>query len=103
MDTATPPLRAAGPGSTQPIALADPSVRRPPECIRLRGQCAQILGLFERAPDHLVSNAELAAVSYKYTSRISDLRRSGHRITLVRRNRLTGHTVYQHQGIGGAK
>lgn len=44
---------------------------------RLSGQSADILARLEEGP---ATNAELAAISLKYTSRISDLRAAGYEI-----------------------
>lgn len=60
----------------EPLAPCDPHVdeRDKP---RLSGQCETILRLLEAGPR---TNAELAAVSLKYSGRISDLRKAGYRI-----------------------
>ena len=48
---------------------------------RLRGQCLAIYDRLRRGP---ATNVELAAISLKYTSRVSDLRDNGFVITCVR-------------------
>jgi hypothetical protein len=64
------------------------------EAPRLNGQCLQIL---ERLKHGRASNRELAAISLKYTSRVSDLRKAGHVVKLVERDRATGLTFYELQ------
>ena len=55
----------------------DPSVA-PDDVPRLTGQCARLLAMLQRGP---VRNTEMMACGmFKYTSRISDLRRYGYRI-----------------------
>jgi len=49
----------------------------PPDEPRLTGQNAAIFARLKRGP---ATNAELAAISLKYTSRISDIRAHGYRI-----------------------
>ena len=51
----------------------DPNVR-PADVKRLTGQNAAVLVRLRAGP---ATNAELAAIALKYTSRISDLRRAG--------------------------
>jgi hypothetical protein len=66
---------------------------------RLSGQCAAILALLRAGPR---TNAELAAVSLKYTSRLSDLRAAGYEITCQRLE--GGVTLYRLGGrIDGTK
>ena len=57
---------------------------------RLTGQNAVILRRLQRGP---ATNDELIGISRKYTSRISDLRAAGHRITCERQG--GGLTVYR--------
>ena len=66
--------------SKLPRGLCDPLIdeRDKP---RLSGQCMAILERLQRGP---ATNAELAALALKYTSRISDLRKNGYRITAHR-------------------
>lgn len=54
-----------------------PIAAPPEDRQRLGGQNAAILERLRKGP---ASNAELAALSLKYTARISDLRAAGHRI-----------------------
>ncbi len=61
---------------THPLHPRDPSVAaadRP----RLSGQNAAILARLKSGPE---TNLTLAKISLKYTSRLSDLRKHGHRI-----------------------
>lgn len=60
---------------------------------RLSGQCAAILAMLEAGPR---TNAELAAVSLKYTSRVSDIRAAGYDVTCQRLD--GGTTLYR---LGG--
>ena len=69
----------------------DPHVE-PRDASRLRGQNARVLARLRRGP---ASNAELAAISLKYTSRISDLRKAGFRILCKRGD---GLNVYVLEG-----
>lgn len=75
--TPQPRPDAAAPPPSDPNIDADD---RP----RAATQNAAILALLESRD--MVSNAELAAVSLKYTGRISDLRAAGHVITIARRD-----------------
>jgi hypothetical protein len=76
----------------EPLAPCDPHLdeRDKP---RLSGQCETILRLLEAGPR---TNAELAAVSLKYTSRISDIRAAGYGVTCQRLE--GGVTLYR---LGG--
>jgi hypothetical protein len=67
----------------------------PAEEHRLSSQCAAILERLQRGP---ASNRDLATIALKYTSRISDLRASGHKVEIVERNRDTGLTIYKLRG-----
>jgi hypothetical protein len=64
----------------------------PPETRRLSRQCQTILDLLRSGR---VTNTELAKVSLKYTSRLSDLRAAGHDVRVVTQDRRTGVTVYE--------
>ena len=55
----------------------------PADVPRLRGQNAQIL---QRLEQGRASNVELAKISLKYTSRISDLRKAGYVVVCHRDN-----------------
>lgn len=81
---------------------ADPAVRHGPERTRLNRQCAAILAAFRADPYREQTTAQLAAIACKYTSRISDLRRAGHRIRIHYRDRNTGVNVYRYDGQGEA-
>lgn len=59
---------------------------------RLRGQCLAILERLRQGP---ATNRELAAISLKYTGRISDLRRAGYAIPAPEEDRVSGHAVYR--------
>lgn len=63
-----------------------------PEAKRLNGHCLKIL---ERLRQGRTSNKELSGISLKYTGRISDLRKAGHVVKLVSRDRETGLTFYE--------
>ncbi len=58
-----------------------PIICEPADCKRLTGQNAAILARLRLGP---ATNAELAGLSLKYTSRVSDLRRAGYRVRCVR-------------------
>ncbi len=73
----TPPPPAPLFDHARPI---DPNVR-PADTDRLTGQNAAILERLRTGP---ATNVELAAISLKYTSRISDLRANGHSIVCRR-------------------
>ena len=62
------------------------------ETIRLSRQCQAILDRLRHGP---ATNRELSALCLKYTSRISDLRKSGYDVQVVRHDRATGQTWYQ--------
>lgn len=62
-----------------------------PQDARLSRQCDRILALLERGP---VTNRALAAISLKYTGRISELRERGYRIAVISQDRKTGLTTY---------
>ena len=58
---------------------------------RLSRQCRLILERLRRGP---ATNDQLAQISRKYTSRISDCRKAGYMITCVRQDHRTGLTLY---------
>ena len=64
----------------------------PEERPRLSGQNGRILEILRH---RRASNTELAMISKKYTSRISDIRKAGYDIRVVERDHKTGLTVYQ--------
>jgi len=64
------------------------------ERARLASQCARILELLRLGR---ATNVQLAAISLKYTSRISDLRKMGHYIHVVGKNPRNGVTWYELQ------
>lgn len=78
-------LKEADNGRDQAVARIDPidpqvgETERP----RLRGQNGQIVARLRRGP---ATNADLAMISLKYTSRISDCRAAGYDIQIVRRD-----------------
>lgn len=69
-----------------PFASAQPDERA-----RLNSQSAAILERLHVGP---VTNWELSQIAMKYTSRISDLRKRGHRIRVQEHDRSTGRVVY---------
>lgn len=64
----------------------------PEERARLHSQADRILARLKTGP---ASNRELAAISLKYTSRISDLRKLGHDVVVAGRDEHSGATVYE--------
>jgi hypothetical protein len=74
-------------GNAPAVPTQAPKEDRP----RLTRQCRQLL---ERLQHGAATNRELAAVSLKYTSRISDLRQAGYDVRVVERNHSTGMTLY---------
>lgn len=59
---------------------------------RRPSQAEKILDRLRLGP---ATNAELAAISLKYTSRISDLRAKGFDVQVVEQDRATGVTIYE--------
>ena len=59
---------------------------------RLSRQCEAMLARLQQGP---ATNRELAAISLKYTARISDLRAAGHDVDVVSRDHRSGLTVYR--------
>ena len=59
---------------------------------RLSRQCEDILARLKQRP---TSNHELAAISLKYTSRISDLRAAGYDVAIHSRDYKSGLVVYR--------
>lgn len=68
----------------------DSHVTEPSELRRLSGQNLRILERLQRGP---ATNRELAAISLKYTSRVSDLRAAGYDVQADRK--AGGLTVYR--------
>lgn len=64
----------------------------PAERPRLSGQNGRILELLKH---RRATNTELATISRKYTSRISDIRKAGYDVRVVERDHKTGLTVYE--------
>ena len=58
---------------------------------RLTGQNALVLDALREGPK---TNKQLAFLSLKYTSRISDIRAAGYDVYIVERNHKTGLTLY---------
>ena len=83
----------------EPVLPRDTHVIDPAECKRLSGQSRRILTRLQQGP---ASNAELAAISLKYTSRISDLRAAGYHVEVIERSRATGYALYQLFSAEGA-
>lgn len=75
----------------EPIRFADNRLEKE-EKPRLGGQCRAIVERLQEGP---ATNRELAAISLKYTSRISDLRKSGYNIVVVSRDYKTGIVWYE--------
>jgi hypothetical protein len=77
----------------EPMVIpSDTHVTEPTEIARLSSQNQQVLVRLQQRP---ATNRELATISLKYTSRISDLREAGHRIEVVEHDRKTGLVLYQ--------
>lgn len=55
---------------------ADPRVH-PDAHARLSRQCALILAAFQSAPDHTLTNAQLAEIAIRYSARLFDIRKAG--------------------------
>ena len=68
------------------------AAERKVEAKRLGGQALKI---YERLQLGSATNVELAEISLKYTSRISDIRKAGHVVTLISHDHETGLTSYQ--------
>ena len=73
------------------IIVRDSHVLEPVEQRRLAGQNLAILQALQRGP---CTNRQLAGLSLKYTSRISDLRRAGYDVKCIEHNRVTGFSRY---------
>jgi hypothetical protein len=63
------------------VLPSDTHVTEPAEIRRLATQNERILARLQRGP---ATNYELAQIALKYTSRIDDCRKAGHRITCTR-------------------
>lgn len=61
---------------TPDLRPIDPHVRAD-DVPRLSNQCQEILAALKQGPK---TNAELAGIALKYTSRLSDIRRAGYKI-----------------------
>lgn len=70
----------------------DTRVTEPEEVRRLSGQNLRILKRLQHGP---ATNRELAQISLKYTSRLSDCKAAGWDIRIVERDRKTGRVLYQ--------
>lgn len=75
------------------VLPTDSHVSEPGEVHRLAGQNERILARLRSGP---CTNVELAKLSLKYTSRVSDLRAAGFTIVAERKSR--GLTVYSLKG-----
>ena len=75
---------------SRPVPPCDPGVAKA-DRKRLTGQNLAILERLRQGP---ATNGELAGISLKYTSRISDLRKAGHTITAVRSKEDQGTFTY---------
>jgi hypothetical protein len=78
----------------EPIKFCDTKLE-PIETPRLGKQCRAILERLRQGP---ATNRELAAISLKYTGRISDLRKSGFDIPSPKQDRKSGLAVYELRG-----
>lgn len=78
----------------KPQATVEPRDRGVPDEAkpRLRGQCLAVLERLRQGP---ATNRELAAISLKYTGRISDLRKAGHAIPPPVEDPVTGLATYR--------
>jgi hypothetical protein len=70
----------------------DPHVTDRSDRLRLSAQCVRIIALFQKRGR--VSNRELAAISLKYTSRISDLRDAGYLVVCTHDDATAGLCWY---------
>jgi len=59
---------------------------------RLSRQCRLIIDRLRRGD---ATNDQLAQISRKYTSRISDLRKAGYTIICLHQDHVTGETIYR--------
>ena len=67
---------------------------------RLTRQCRLILERLRQGP---ASNRELSRLALKYTGRLSDLRRAGYVVTIVRQDHVTGEVIYElREGADGS-
>lgn len=84
-------------GFDQPafIFAVDSHLTHPAEQQRVSGQSLAILRRLQQGP---ATNRELAGISLKYTSRISDLREAGYDVRVIERDHKTGRTVYALKG-----
>lgn len=74
----------------------DTHVTQPDEVRRLTGHNERILARLQAGP---CTNAELAKISLKYTSRLSELKNKyGHDIRIVRRDYKSGLCIYEYFG-----
>ena len=70
----------------------DTHVTHPAEIARLGGHNLKILERLQRGP---ATNRELAAISLKYTARVSDLREAGYDVRCVAQDRKSGFALYE--------
>jgi hypothetical protein len=73
----------------------DPNVTEAVEAKRLSAQCRTMLDAFRAAGVDGMTNDDLARISRKYTSRISDLRAAGYEVRIIAQNFKTGLVVYR--------
>lgn len=78
-----------------PVILSMDSHVTQPERKRLSAQNQAVLDRLTHGP---ATNCELAAISLKYTGRISDLRAAGYAIGIVESDRKSGRVVYALEG-----
>jgi hypothetical protein len=65
---------------------------------RIDNQCAKILALLKARGNQGATNYELARIALKYTSRVSDIRKQGWRISCVCESRSKG--VHRYHLLG---
>jgi len=74
------------------LTARDTHLTEPAELRRLSGQNGDILARLQHGP---ATNFELAQLSIKYTSRISDLRKAGYDVKVIERDYTSGMTLYK--------
>ena len=82
--------RLFGPPSAREQYDQPPSLQPAKE--RLSRQCEAILARLKEGP---ATNRELADIAMKYTSRISDLRKAGHAVTVFDQDHAAGFARYR--------
>lgn len=99
VDLDEPP--AASPPRPQRVAKKKAPLRKARPATPAEGQIeerrlgGQSLRILQRLQQGTATNVELAEISLKYTSRISNVRQAGYVVEVVGRDYKTGLTVYQ--------